>query len=256
MTLLFDQVDCHQAFDGEADYSASLITAGSLKQPVGDGMAEGAHYLRSSILQTHVDSILKRSFDICFAITFLVVALPFLILLSIALQIDSPGRLFFLQERVGHRGNRFRCIKFRTMREDAEQILEELLAACPSARREWEQDHKLRNDPRVSGLGVLVRKLSLDELPQLINILRGEMSVVGPRPIVSAEIPKYGRFFRDYCSVKPGLTGLWQVSGRNDVTYDQRVQMDSDYAYRATFMFDLQIIAKTLPAVIAARGAY
>jgi exopolysaccharide production protein ExoY len=253
MTLLFDQVDCQTAFDGEADYSASLITAGYLNQSVGGDMSEG---LRSPTSHSPVDSILKRSFDICFAFTFLVVAFPFLILLSIALQIDSPGRLFFVQERIGHRGNRFRCIKFRTMREDAEQILEELLASCPAARREWEQDHKLRNDPRVSGLGVLIRKLSLDELPQLFNILKGEMSVVGPRPIVSAEIPKYGRFFRDYCSVKPGLTGLWQVSGRNDVTYDERVAMDSDYARRASFMFDLQIVVKTLPAVIAARGAY
>ncbi len=253
MTLLFDKVDCQSAFDGEVDYSASLITTGYLNQAIGSDISEG---MRLPSVHSPVDSVLKRSFDICFAITFLIVAFPFLILLSIALQIDSPGRLFFLQERVGHRGNRFRCIKFRTMSEDAEQILEELLATCPAARREWEQDHKLRNDPRVSGLGVLVRKLSLDELPQLINILWGEMSVVGPRPIVSAEIPKYGRFFRDYCSVKPGLTGLWQVSGRNDVTYDERVRMDSDYAHRASFMFDLKIVAKTLPAVVAARGAY
>jgi lipopolysaccharide/colanic/teichoic acid biosynthesis glycosyltransferase len=142
------------------------------------------------------------------------------------------------------------------MHEDAEVLLAILLAECPQARREWEADHKLRNDPRVSRLGQIVRKLSLDELPQLLNILAGDMSVVGPRPIVSAESPKYGVFFSDYCAVKPGLTGLWQVSGRNDVTYDERVQLDRTYRLNASFAFDMGIVLKTIPAVIGAKGSY
>lgn len=205
---------------------------------------------------TGVDAVLKRAFDIIFALTFLMVALPFIIVLAIALQIDSPGKLLFVQPRVGRHGRMFRCIKFRTMHEDAEQILAELLATCPASRREWEADHKLRNDPRVSRLGKIVRKLSLDELPQLFNILSGEMSVVGPRPIVQAEIPKYGSFFIDYCAVKPGLTGLWQVSGRNDVSYAERVQLDRQYRMRVSFLFDLGIVLRTVPAVIGAKGCY
>ena len=203
-----------------------------------------------------LDAALKRAFDIVFAATFLFVALPFIVLLSIALQIDSPGKLFFVQSRVGLHGRMFRCIKFRTMREDAEQVLAELLATCAESRREWEADHKLRDDPRVSRLGRIVRKLSLDELPQLINILRGEMSVVGPRPIVQAEITKYGAFFVDYCAVKPGLTGLWQVSGRNDVSYAERVQLDRQYRIKASFAFDLEIVLRTVPAVVFGRGCY
>jgi lipopolysaccharide/colanic/teichoic acid biosynthesis glycosyltransferase len=200
--------------------------------------------------------LLKRTFDITFAIVFLIVAFPALLLLSVALQINSPGSLFFVQQRVGHNGKLFNCFKFRTMHEDAEALLEGLLANCPDARREWDLDHKLRNDPRVSKLGSIVRKLSLDELPQLLNILSGEMSVVGPRPIVRAEIVKYGCYFSDYCAVKPGLTGLWQVSGRNDVTYDERVQLDCEYRRRASFMFDVGIVLKTVPAVLGAKGSY
>lgn len=201
-------------------------------------------------------AFIKRSFDIVFALTFIVIALPFLILLAIALQIDSPGSVLFVQQRIGKHGKPFRCLKFRTMHVDAERLLREILARSAEARAEWEADQKLRCDPRVSRFGGIVRKLSLDELPQLINILRGEMSVVGPRPIIQAEVPKYGRFFADYCAVKPGLTGLWQVSGRNDVSYDERVQLDVEYRRKASLMFDLSIVARTVPAVIFARGCY
>lgn len=200
--------------------------------------------------------LMKRGFDILFAISFLVIAFPFLVLLSIALQIDSPGKLFFVQKRVGRNGRMFGCIKFRTMREDAEAVLARLLETSAEARAEWEADHKLRDDPRVSRLGKVVRKLSFDELPQLINILKGEMSVVGPRPIVQGEVPKYGIFIADYCAVKPGLTGLWQVSGRNDVSYAERVQLDRDYGLRASFLFDIGIVMRTVPAVLFARGSY
>lgn len=198
----------------------------------------------------------KRVFDICFAVSFLVVALPFLLLLFICLQVDSPGRPFFVQRRIGRGGVPFPCIKLRTMRVDAEVVLARLLDTCPHARAEWAADQKLRNDPRVSRLGRIVRLLSLDEIPQLINVLRGEMSVVGPRPIVSAEIPRYGSAFADYCSVRPGLTGLWQVSGRNDVSYDRRVALDQEYCRRASFWFDLALVLRTIPAVVGARGSY
>ena len=201
-------------------------------------------------------ALAKRVFDLCFALAFLAVALPFIILLAAALQVSSPGPVFFVQQRVGRRGAMFGCIKLRTMRRDADAALAQLLATCADSRREWEADHKLRRDPRVSPLGRVVRKLSLDELPQLINILRGEMSVVGPRPIVAAEIPRYGAAFADYCEVKPGLTGLWQVSGRNDTTYVRRVELDSDYARRANFWFDCGIVLRTVPAVVLGRGCY
>jgi exopolysaccharide production protein ExoY len=139
---------------------------------------------------------------------------------------------------------------------DAEARLAEVLASDPIARAEWETDHKLRNDPRVTRLGAFLRKSSLDELPQLINVLKGEMSLVGPRPIVDAEAIKYGRRFRFYASVKPGITGLWQVSGRNDTTYRTRVAMDCIYATRRNVLMDAGILFATVPAVLMSRGSY
>jgi lipopolysaccharide/colanic/teichoic acid biosynthesis glycosyltransferase len=147
-------------------------------------------------------------------------------------------------------------MKFRTMRVDADEVLKELLKRCPVSRQEWERDFKLRDDPRVTRVGSILRKLSLDELPQLFNVLRGEMSIVGPRPIVDAEVGRYGIHFPDYCSVNPGLTGLWQISGRNDVSYEERVYLDSLYARGKTLSGDLVIILKTVPAVLFARGSY
>lgn len=202
------------------------------------------------------DEVLKRIFDVVFALAMLILVLPLMIVLAVALQIDSPGSIWFTQRRIGRHGRMFHCIKFRTMHENAAQMLEDLLASDPAARAEWEANHKLQNDPRVSAFGSLVRKLSMDELPQLLNILRGEMSVVGPRPIVQEEVTKYGEFFRDYCAVKPGLTGLWQVSGRNDVSYDERVQLDCRYTREMSFKLDLQIVLKTVTAVTTARGSY
>ena len=200
--------------------------------------------------------ILIRCFDIVSASLFLFIALPFLILMAIALQIDSPGKLFFVQQRVGRGGKMFPCMKFRTMCEDAAAVLKEHLAQCPSAREEWARDFKLRDDPRVTRLGRTLRKFSLDEFPQLINILLGHMSVVGPRPIISAEIENYGPYFADYCAVRPGLTGLWQVSGRNDLSYEERVSLDSFYVARKSIALDLSIIFRTIPAVLGARGSY
>jgi exopolysaccharide production protein ExoY len=199
---------------------------------------------------------LSRVIDIAGALVLLVAAFPFLVLLAIALQLDSPGRLFFVQQRVGYRGRLFPCLKFRTMCEDSEVALAHHLALSEAARTEWTTTFKLQDDPRVTSLGRIVRKLSLDEFPQLLNILRGEMSLVGPRPIVEKEIRLYGRYFADYCRVRPGLTGLWQISGRNDTSYRRRVCIDTVYVRRKSVALDLAILVKTVPAVVTARGSY
>lgn len=202
------------------------------------------------------DDRVGRLFDLLVALTALIVLAPVLALLAVMILMVDPGPVFFVQYRVGRDGILFPCIKFRTMLVDAQARLETLLQNCPMSRAEWERDHKLKNDVRVTPLGRLMRKYSLDELPQLFNIVLGHMSVVGPRPIVEAEIWRYGLYFNDYSSVRPGLTGLWQVSGRNDVSYDERVQLDREYATRKSLAYDVSIVFRTVPAILAARGAY
>lgn len=199
---------------------------------------------------------LTRVIDIIGACLILVIALPFLVILAALLLLDSPGPLFFSQQRVGLGGRVFPCLKFRTMCRNADAALQFHLATSETARAEWARDHKLRNDPRVTRLGKIVRKLSLDEFPQLINILRGEMSLVGPRPIIRSEAVRYGRYFDEYCQVRPGLTGLWQVSGRNNVTYRRRVSLDCYYVRNKTVMMDLMILFRTIPVVLGAKGSY
>jgi len=199
---------------------------------------------------------LSRAFDVAFAASLLLAALPMLVIVAIFLQLDSPGRLFFVQRRIGKDGASFPCIKFRTMCEDADVVLERHLAENAEARAEWAADFKLRDDPRVTRLGATVRRYSIDEFPQLLNIIRGDMAVVGPRPIVSSEIIKYSDSFADYCTVKPGLTGLWQVSGRNNVSYQRRVMLDRFYVKRKSLAFDMKILAMTVPAVLGAKGSY
>ena len=167
-------------------------------------------------------ALLKRSGDLCFALALLTLGSPLLIAIAIAVKCTSQGPVFFVQQRIGRGYRRFGCIKFRTMELDADRRLQSLLASCPQLRAEFEKDHKLRNDPRITPIGQFLRTTSLDELPQLFNILRGQMSVVGPRPIVEEEIPRYGAAMDQVLSVRPGLTGLWQVSGRNNVRYQRR----------------------------------
>ncbi len=197
-----------------------------------------------------------RLIDIIGATCILVIAFPALAILALMLQRSSPGKLFFVQRRIGRGGRSFNCFKFRTMHADAAALLQAHLAADPEARAEWNRDFKLRNDPRVTGLGQFARRYSLDEFPQLLNILRGDMSLVGPRPIVVDEIARYGRYFTDYCLVKPGLTGLWQISGRNDVTYRRRIALDCCYARAFSVRINVAILFGTLPAVVKARGSY
>ncbi len=204
---------------------------------------------------SHVNEIILRSLDIIVGVVALILFAPLLIALGIAIYITSPGPLIFAQPRIGRNGRVFRCLKFRTMVVDATERLEHLLATDPAARAEWARDHKLRNDPRITPLGRFLRKSSLDELPQFFNLINGTMSIVGPRPIVSAEVVRYGRRFNDYCRVRPGITGLWQVSGRSDTTYRRRVALDVTYSRHRSLGLNIKIMMMTVPAVLAAKGS-
>jgi exopolysaccharide production protein ExoY len=190
------------------------------------------------------------------ALIALVFLAPMMTLVALAIWLQDGGPVIYSQMRIGRGGVSFKCLKFRSMLVDAEDRLQHLLAQNPDARAEWDRDHKLRDDPRITALGSFLRRSSVDEIPQLINVLRGEMSLVGPRPIVAAEAKRYGRYIHDYCSVNPGITGLWQVSGRNDVSYRRRVALDVTYARSKSFLLDLKILAATVPAVLLRRGSY
>lgn len=198
---------------------------------------------------------LFRLLDLTIGIVAVVVFGPLLIALAILIYVSNPGPIFFVQQRIGFNGKSFACFKFRTMVVDAQERLARLLEENPAARLEWERDHKLRNDPRITPLGRFLRKSSFDELPQFFNLINGTMSAVGPRPIVVAEITRYGRWFGDYCRVKPGITGLWQVSGRSDTTYRRRVALDVAYSRHRSIGLNLKIMLMTIPAVLAARGS-
>lgn len=163
--------------------------------------------------------------------------------------------LTFAHYRVGQRGTMFRCFKFRSMVRNADTVLEELLRSDAAARVEWERDHKLRQDPRVTDIGRVLRRTSLDELPQLFNVLRGDMHFVGPRPVTLGELARYGANKRHYLSVKPGLTGLWQVSGRNNTTYDRRIRFDRDYVETRNPLFDGWLMLRTVKVLITREGA-
>jgi len=184
-----------------------------------------------------------------------VFVLPLLLTVGLLIRLQDGGRAVYSQKRYGRDGRTFHCFKLRSMVLDADARLKEILETDPEARAEWETLQKLSHDPRITPLGHFIRKTSIDELPQLINILKGEMSIVGPRPIVENEISKYGEYYRDYCSVRPGLTGLWQVEGRSDTTYEERVQLDARYANERTFTGDIMIMLRTVPAVLFSRGA-
>jgi exopolysaccharide production protein ExoY len=195
-----------------------------------------------------------RAIDVCVASVLFFTLLPVFIILSLAIWSYDGGAPIFAHRRIGRGGRLFPCLKLRTMVVDSEQRLQELLRSDPSAAFEWHLHQKLRNDPRITPLGAFLRRTSLDELPQLINVLFGHMSLVGPRPIVVAEAHRYGRYFKFYCAVRPGITGLWQVSGRNDVSYRRRVAIDTVYARSRTVFLDVAILVRTVPAVLSARG--
>ncbi|WP_242139388.1 MULTISPECIES: sugar transferase [unclassified Sphingomonas] len=197
-----------------------------------------------------------RLLDIAISIVLLIFFGPLLIFVAALVKSTSTGPAFYSQRRIGYQGHEFQCLKFRTMTEDADARLAALLECDLRARAEWLFDHKLRHDPRVTPLGRFLRRSSLDELPQLLNVLQGSMSLVGPRPIVAAEIPRYGRRFVHYTALRPGLTGLWQISGRNNTTYRRRVALDVVYARRRSLGLYGRIMVLTLPAVLLQRGSY
>lgn len=199
--------------------------------------------------------ILKRVFDLIAAVALLAVGWPLLIYLAWRIREDG-GPAIYAHKRVGQSGKVFACYKFRSMRVDAEEQLRDLLASDPALRVEWEKEFKLKDDPRVTAIGHFLRRTSLDELPQLFNVIKGEMSLVGPRPVVRKELERYGDDVDYFLMVRPGMTGLWQVSGRNDVNYDTRVYLDTWYVKNWSLWYDIAILFKTIRVVLKREGAY
>ncbi len=199
---------------------------------------------------------LKRGFDVLAAAAALIVMAPLFILVAILVKLSDGGSVFYGHERIGRGGRMFYCLKFRTMVPNGDEVLSAYLKANPAARQEWNETRKLKHDPRITRVGLVLRKLSIDELPQIVNILLGDMSVVGPRPVVLDELDRYGAFAGCYLRSRPGLTGLWQVSGRNNVSYDARVDFDRQYVEQWSLAQDIRIILWTVPAVCLARGTY
>lgn len=196
-----------------------------------------------------------RVLDIVGAAAALVVLSPVLLLVALAIKLFDPGPLLFAHVRVGQGGRPFRCLKFRSMTVDADVRLARLLETDPAARAEWAETHKLRADPRITAVGRFLRRSCLDELPQFVNVLRGEMSLVGPRPIVAAEAARYGRHYPVYCSLKPGITGLWQVKREDRTSYRRRIAFDLTYARSRSLTLNLGILLMTVPSVLRGQGA-
>jgi Undecaprenyl-phosphate galactose phosphotransferase WbaP len=197
----------------------------------------------------------KRILDVLGAIVLAIVFSPLILAIAVLMHREG-GSIIYKHRRIGRDGRAFECLKFRTMVPNAEQVLREVLERDPAMKAEWVRDHKLRCDPRVTRLGRFLRRTSLDELPQLWNVMRGEMSLVGPRPVVREELLRYGRNVRTYLSAKPGITGLWQVKGRNDTDYRRRVVLDTYYVRNQNLLLDLYILFKTTRVVLGGSGAY
>lgn len=198
---------------------------------------------------------LIRTCDIAIASAALLVVLPLLVLIALLVFVCDPGPVFFAHRRVGEGGRHFHCLKFRSMVRDADARLRHLLVHDENARLEWETYHKLSDDPRILPLGRFLRKSSLDELPQLLNVLRGDMSIVGPRPIVPDETWRYGRYLRHYLNCRPGITGLWQISGRSNTTYRRRVALDVTWSRSRSLTFYWWVLFRTVPSVLTADGS-
>lgn len=203
------------------------------------------------------NQLTKRVFDIVVAGIGTIAISPILLLIACSIKLTSPGPAFYAHRRIGRNGVHFNCYKFRSMVTDSDAKLKEYLSKNPEARKEWEENHKLKHDPRVTKIGALLRKTSLDELPQLFNVIKGEMSLVGPRPIVDEEVVKYDVYFSDYALVRPGMTGLWQTGGRSDTSYSRRVRMDAWYVRNWNVWLDISLLVKTVRVVFSSRsGAY
>jgi exopolysaccharide production protein ExoY len=233
------------------------------REAVGGGLFEGStapsdiqfHGTLTGAFPFKAADRASRAIDIIGALALLIFTAPLLIVLAIIVKLQDGGPIVFVQRRIGQGGQMFPCLKMRSMVMDAELKLSQVLANDPAARAEWALDQKLRNDPRITLFGRFLRKSSLDELPQLINVLRGEMSLVGPRPIIMDEAPRYGQWLKFYCAVQPGITGFWQVSGRNNLSYRRRVACDILYARRRCMSLNVKILLKTIPAVLSQDGS-
>lgn len=199
---------------------------------------------------------IKRGFDVVGASAGLIVLSPLFLMIALLVKVSDGGSVFYGHRRIGRAGRIFHCLKFRTMVRDGDAVLATHFRDNPEAKAEWEETRKLKDDPRVTRVGAVLRRLSLDELPQIVNILLGDMSIVGPRPVVRDELEYYGKAVVFYFKSRPGLTGLWQVSGRNDVSYDSRVAFDRHYVENWSLAGDIRIILKTVPAVCMSRGSY
>lgn len=220
-------------------------------------MAVGGVMANKRIMQIIpvVEEQARRDIDVVGALCCLVVTAPILVILALLVAIDG-GPVLFAHRRIGRHGLAFNCLKFRTMVVGAEECLDEYLRYDIAARSEWLRDHKLRTDPRVTPIGRFLRRTSLDELPQMWNVLRGDMSLVGPRPVTEIELrERYGTYARVVTSVRPGVTGVWQVSGRSDSDYDSRVNLDATYVRTRRLVTDLGILFHTVPAVLSRNGA-
>lgn len=215
----------------------------------------GARMPGASESKANVADTLMLRLNQLAALMLLILLSPLMVVVCFLIWRRDGAPILFAHYRVGHKGKLFRCMKFRTMLRNSEQVLADLLRDDPAARNEWERDQKLTEDPRITAIGHFLRKSSLDELPQLLNVLRGEMSLVGPRPITVAELTRYGKVRWHYLSVRPGITGLWQVSGRNNTTYDERVALDRHYVEARSVWLDIGILLKTVRVVVAREGA-
>jgi Undecaprenyl-phosphate galactose phosphotransferase WbaP len=207
-------------------------------------------------LLKRTDRTAKRTMDLALTLLGSIVVLPLSLLIALAIKLDSPGPVLYSQTRLGKNGKPFPAFKFRSMIENADEILHDYLLQHPELEKEWQATQKLKKDPRITRLGKFLRRTSLDELPQLLNVLRGEMSLVGPRPIVKDEIQRYGWVWNLYQRVRPGITGQWQISGRNDTTYQKRTDMDAYYVRNWSVWLDIYILARTFKVVLKRDGAY
>ena len=201
---------------------------------------------------------IKNYLDKLFSFIFLFLSLPLSMIIILLIKFSSRGPIFFFHERLGKNKKKFFCIKFRTMHPESENMFVELISKNKNLKKEFLKNHKLKNDPRITNIGKFLRKTSLDEIPQFLNVLRGEMSIVGPRPIVDEETIKYGKKLSEVLKIKPGITGLWQISGRNNLSYKRRVELDSLYVNQLNFLLDLRIIIRTFGVIIFPkdRGSY
>jgi lipopolysaccharide/colanic/teichoic acid biosynthesis glycosyltransferase len=231
------------------------MTAGS--QPIKNQVVKSlAHKQR---FHTQSQDLAKRLFDIIFSLLVLIFCSPIYLLLAVSIALTSSGgSIFYVQQRVGKNYRHFGCIKFRTMIPDADRLLQEMMAQSEDLRQEFDENYKLKADPRITKIGKFLRSTNLDEFPQFINVLKGEMSVVGPRPLVPEELERYGTQIDRVLTIRPGITGLWQVSGRNDIPYAQRIRIDVSYVRRRNFWLDLRIVLETVRQTIIPRnnGAY